>query len=324
MIPTNQQRSHVPAGLAIIGLGLLWGAGFPAIDIVVSQLPPLGAAGIRYAVSGGIILIYARLTTARLLPRTPRELLGIITVGGFMFGGYQAGLYLGIQYISGAVASVVTTMSPVVAALVAVPLLGESRNILDVGGFCLGLIGVLILSQPSVGSTSLSSTAIGVGLVFLGTILFAVGSVIVQVFDEALPLEALQGWAMLVGAGLLFCGAVLRGESIPPLQSLSPTVLGALLYITLIAGAGGYLLYFRLVRQVGATETTLVAYLEPVAATLVSVLFLGRAIGSTTIIGFLAIAAGFTLVSRDTLRRTITEYRGTETNAPASRQHRSD
>jgi probable blue pigment (indigoidine) exporter len=324
MIPTNQKRPHVPAGLAIIGLGLLWGAGFPAIDIVVAQLPPLGAAGIRYAVSGCIILVYAWLTTDRLLPQTKRELLGITIVGGFMFGGYQAGLYLGTQYISGAVASVVTTMSPVMAALVAVPIFGESRGLLDVGGFCLGLTGVLILSQPSIGSTSLSSTAIGVGLVFFGTILFAVGSVIVQVFDEDLPAEALQGWAMLVGAGLLFCGAVLRGESIPPVQSLSPAVLGSLLYITLIAGAGGYLLYFRLVRHVGATETTLVAYLEPVAATLVSVLLLGRAIGSTTIIGFLAIAAGFTLVSRETMRRTITDFRVTETNAPSSRQHRSD
>lgn len=324
MIPTNQKRPHVPAGLAIIGLGLLWGAGFPAIDIVVAQLPPLGAAGIRYAVSGGIILIYARIVTDRLLPQTTRELLGITIVGGFMFGGYQAGLYLGTQYISGAVASVVTTMSPVVAALVAVPIVGESRDLLDVGGFCLGLTGVLILSQPSVGPTSLSSTAIGVGLVFLGTILFAVGSVIVQVFDEDLPMEALQGWAMLVGAGLLFCGAVLRGESIPPVQSLSPAALGSLLYITLIAGAGGYLLYFRLVRHVGATETTLVAYLEPVAATLVSVLLLGREIGSTTIIGFMIIAAGFTLVSRDTMRRAITDIRMTETNAPSSRQHRSD
>lgn len=317
---TRQQRFQIPAGLAIIGLGFLWGAGFPAIDIVVTQLPPLGAAGIRYAVSGCIVLGYAQMTTGRLLPKTIRELRSIGIVGGFMFGGYQAGLYLGTQHISGAIASVVTTMSPVVAALVAVPILGESRGLLDGIGFCLGLGGVVILSQPSVGTTSLSSTALGVGLVFLGTTLFAVGSVTFQLFDDSaeLPAEVLQGWAMLVGAALLFCGGILRGESIPNVQSLSPIALASLLYITLIAGAGGYLLYFRLVRQVGATETTLVAYLEPVAATVVSVLLLNQTIDTTTIIGFLGVAAGFTLVSRDTMRRVVTRFRTTDSSTSST------
>ncbi|WP_306061405.1 DMT family transporter [Natronococcus wangiae] len=237
MVFWNQLR--MPAGLAIIGLGFLWGAGFPAIGIVDTELPPLGAAGIRYAVSGCLVLVYAAIITDRLLPQTQRELFGIIIVGGFMFGGYQAGLYLGTQYISGAVASVITTMSPMVAALVAVPILGESRGLLDAVGFCLGLTGVITLSQPAVGITSLSSTSIGVRVVFLGTTLFAVGSVTVQLFDESLPMEALQGWAMLVGAGFLFCGAIIRGEPVPAVHSLSPVALGSFLYITLIAGAGG-------------------------------------------------------------------------------------
>ncbi|NHN49402.1 DMT family transporter [Halostella sp. JP-L12] len=324
MIAQHRTRLRVPAGLAIVGLGLLWGAGFPAIDVVVSQLPPLGAAGIRYAVSGGIVLAYAAATTDRLLPRARREVLGVAVVGGFVFGGYQGGLYVGTQYVSGAVAAVVTTMSPVVAALVAVPVLGESRGLSDVCGFCLGLAGVVVISQPSLGAAALPSRAIGVGLVFLGTALFAVGSVSVQLFDGDLPSEALQGWAMLVGAALLFGGAVLRGESVPPIRSMTPVGLGALLYITLVAGAGGYLLYFRLVRCVGATETTLVAYLEPVSATFVSVLVFGRSIEAATVVGFLAVAAGFTIVSRDTMRRAIAEIRAPGSNADLEPPDRGD
>ncbi|WP_239685703.1 DMT family transporter [Halolamina pelagica] len=146
----------------------------------------------------------------------------------------------------------------------------------------------------------------------------------IQLFDEGLPMEALQGWAMLVGATLLFCGGFLRGESIPDVQSLSPVALASLLYITLIAGAGGYLLYFRLVRQVGATETTLVAYLEPVAATLVSVLFLNQTISTTTIIGFFAIATGFSLVSRDTMRQAIASFRATDSSSHRDSNVRGD
>lgn len=308
MTDTGDQY-RVPASVAILGIGFLWGAAYPAIEIVVAQLPPLGAAGIRYAASGGIILAYAALTTDHLLPRTRRELFGIVIIGGFMFGGFQAGLFLGTQYVSGAVAAVVVTMSPVVAALVSVPLLGESRGLLDGCGFILGLAGVIIISQPPLGTSAISSTAIGVGFVFFGTILFAVGSITVQLFDKELPAEILQGWAMLIGAGLLFWGALLRGEAIPAARSLSLEAIVALLYITLIAGAGGYLFYFQLVRRVGATETTLVAYIEPISATLISLAFLGQTIESTTVVGFFAVMLGFTFVSRDTIRNTLKEQR---------------
>lgn len=315
---------RVPAGLVIVGLGLLWGAGFPAIEIVVDELPPLAAAGIRYGVSGCLVLLYAHLSGMQLLPRTRADLVAIAVVGGFMFGGYQAGLYLGTQYVSGAVASVVTTMSPVVAALVAVPFLGESRGVVDGVGFCLGVAGVVVLSRPSLGTTTVSTTTVGVGLVFVGTVLFAIGSVVVQRFDGDLPLEALQGWAMLVGASFLFVGSVARGETVPPLRTVSPLALASLLYITVIAGAGGYLLYFRSIRRVGATETTLVAYLEPVAATAVSTAFFSQTVGTTTVVGFLAVAAGFTLVSRETVRQTAFSIGAMRSEPAPSSEQRGD
>lgn len=295
---------QLPAGFSLLVLGVFWGASFPAIDVVVTQLPPLGAAGIRYSVAGLAVLAYAATTTDRLLPRSREELLGIAVVGAFMFGGYQGGLFLGTQYVSGAVAAVVVTMSPIVAAVVAVPLLGESRGPADLCGFVIGLVGVWVISQPSPGSGALSATGLGVALVFAGAALFAVGSVTIQLVDGGLPLESLQGWAMLVGAAVLFSGAHLRGESVPT-ASVSPLALGSLLYITLVAGAAGYLLYFRLVRRVGATETTLVAYLEPVFATVVSVLLFGHVVALETVVGFLAVAVGFALVSRELLTDAV-------------------
>jgi probable blue pigment (indigoidine) exporter len=83
-------------------------------------------------------------------------------------------------------------------------------------------------------------------------------------------------------------------------------------------------LYFRLVREVGATETTLVAYLEPVAATVVSVLLLGQTISMTTVVGFVAVAAGFTLVSRSTMRQAIVSLRETDSSAHTDHEVRSD
>lgn len=305
-----------PAGVAVVALGVLWGAGFPAIDAVVAELPPLGAAGLRYAVSGCIVLGYAAASVERLVPTSGRELLGIVVVGTFVFCGYQAGLYLGTEYVSGATAAVVTTTSPIVAALVAVPVLGESRGRVDAVGFCFGVLGVVVLAGPSLGGDGLSATALGVSLVFVGTVLFAVGAVTVQVLDGGLPTVALQGWAMVLGAALLFVGAAARGEPVPDVTAMSTVGLASLAYVTFVAGAGGYLVYFRLVSRIGATETTLVAYLEPLSATLVSVALFGTSLDLRTVVGFLAVVVGFTLVSRETVRRTVAELRSTG-GAPA-------
>lgn len=297
----NQIR--IPSVLLIAGLGLLWGAAFPAIEVIVRELPPLTSAGIRYGVAGMIVLAYAAATTDQFVPRRRSTLLGVLVVGAFMFGGYQGALFIGTQYVSGAVAAVVVSLSPVIAALFAVPLLGETRGIADLCGFLLGIAGVAVVAQPGGGSGS--GVVIGVLLILLGTALFAAGSVTVQLVEGRLPLEALLGWGMLIGAVSLFATALLRGESLPTMATASPTALAALAYVTVVAGALGYLLYFRLVRAVGATETTLVAYFEPVFATVVSVALFGHLVDVTTMLGFLAVVTGFVLVSRATIAQAV-------------------
>lgn len=288
-------RIRIPAILVLGVLGLLWGAAFPAIEVIVDRFPPLTGAGIRYGVAGTIVLGYATWAHERVFPKTASTALGVLVVGVCMFGVYQGALFVGTQHVSGAVAAVVVSLSPVIAALLAVPLLGESRGLIDLLGFVLGIAGVTIVAGPgSDGSTA----ALGIGLILAGTALFAAGSVTVQIVEGRLALEALLGWGMLIGASLLFMTALVSGESLPAASTISPTVIASLVYVTLIAGALGYLLYFRLVRAVGATETTLVAYLEPVFATLVSIALLDGAIAAETVVGFLAVATGFALVSR--------------------------
>lgn len=296
------KQVQIPAILVLGVLGLLWGSAFPAIEVIVDRFPPLTGAGIRYSIAGGIVLGYAMWVHEQVLPRTTSTALGVLVVGVCMFGVYQGALFVGTQHVPGAVAAVVVSLSPVIAAMLAVPLLGESRGLIDLVGFVLGIAGVTIVAGPgSDGSTA----ALGIGLIVAGTVLFAVGSVTIQIVAGRLPLEALLGWGMLIGATLLFVTALISGESAPAASTISPTVVASLVYVTFVAGALGYLLYFRLVRAVGATETTLVAYLEPVFATLVSIALLDGGVGAGTVVGFLTVATGFALVSRATISNAV-------------------
>lgn len=287
-------------------LGGLWGGSFIAIDIVVATLPPLLLAGCRYAVAGVVVFGYAAVVTDRLLPRTAGELAVIVAAGLFTFAGYQAALFVGTQYVSGSVAAVVVSVSPVVAAgLGQAVLADESADPVDGLGFLLGVVGVTLVARP----TTAGQTALGVVIVSLGAASFGVGAVATRAFDTGLAAATTQAWAMCLGSVVLLAGSLTTGESLPAVGHIAPDTLLAFGYVALCAGAVGYLLYFRLLETAGATETTLVSYLEPVGAVAVAALVVGESVRLATIGGFLVVCVGFAVIKRHSLRRVTARWR---------------
>jgi probable blue pigment (indigoidine) exporter len=281
-------------------LALFWGTSFVAIEVGLEFFPPVLFAAIRYAAAGAIVLAYAVATTDDPLPRTKNDFLAVATVGVFVIAGYHALLYLGELHVSGAVASVVVSLSPVLTAAFAAPLFVEEHlDRLGVAGLVAGFVGVAVVANP--GATSLLSASVGgLGLVLLGAASFAVGAVLTRAFDAEMPLRALEGWGMLLGSAVLWAVAFGRGESLAAIH-WTDTALLSLVYLTVVSGVVAFLVYFELLSRVGATEINLVGYLEPVVATLMSWLILGELVESTTMVGFAAIFLGFALLKRELL-----------------------
>ncbi|MFC7080267.1 DMT family transporter [Halorussus caseinilyticus] len=281
-------------------LAIFWGGSFVAIEVGLHYFPPLVFAGLRYAVAGAVILAYAALRTDRWRPRARGEYLAVGVVGALVIAGYHALLYLGERHVSGAIAAVVVSLSPVLTAGFAAVVLDERLTLTKGVGFALGIAGVAVVAGLNPAS-ALSANVLGVGLVFLGGVCFALGAVLTRPLRHDLPAASLQAWAMLGGAVLLFGGGALRGESLSAIR-LTPTALASFAYLTLLSGVVAFLLYFRLLEQIGPTKLHLVGYLEPVVATLVSWALLGELVSSSTLVGFAAIFAGFAVLHRGAIR----------------------
>jgi drug/metabolite transporter (DMT)-like permease len=292
--------SRTPVLFAL--LAVLWGSSFVAIEVGLAFFPPVLFAAIRYGGAGAIVLGYAVATTDRPLPRSRDDLLSVAAVGVFLIAGYHALLYLGEQQVSGALAAVVVSLSPVLTAAFAAPLFVEEHlDRLGVAGLLAGFLGVGVVANP--GATSLLSAGVGgLGLVLLGATSFAAGSVLARAFDAGMPLRALEGWGMVLGSGLLLAVGVARGESFAAIQWTGVAVV-SLGYLTLLSGVVAFLVYFELLSRVGATEINLVGYLEPVVATLMSWLLLGHLVAASTLAGFAVIVTGFALVKHRALGR---------------------
>lgn len=285
-------KSQLLTGILFVSVAWIWGGSFVAIEVGLSSVPPFWFAGLRYLLAGVVVSAVA-VVTGRFRPSGWTEWLSVGLVGVFVVAGYHGLLYLGTAAVSGAIAAVVVSLSPVLTTVVAGAVLAEeSPDLVDGLGLLFGLAGVAVIADPGSGSVPL----VGVALVFVGVSLFAVGSVGIRALDSGLPAAALQGWGMLLGSTLLIVTALLRGEAFPTgIVSGGATL--PFLYLTLVAGVVGYLVYFELLSRIGPVRVNLVAYLEPVTAAIVAWGVLGHAPTATTAAGFLLVFTGFALAT---------------------------
>ena len=295
---------HRSAGLFLL-LAALWGTSFVATRAGLPYVPPVLFAALRFDAAGLLMLAYAAWTTDYWRPRTRADWTGVVAGGALFVALHHALLFTGQQYVSSALAAVVISLDPVLAAGFGRLLLpDEGLSPLGVVGLLLGLVGAGIVANPDPSNLA-GADLLGVGLVFLAAAAFALGAVLTGRYRTDLPVAAMQAWMMLVGAPLLHLTSLaLPGESLAAVE-WTPTAVAALGYLAVVAGGLGYLLYFDLLDRLGAVEINLVGYVTPLFAALGGWLLLGERPAPATGVGFLVILAGFVLVKRRAIRAEL-------------------
>ena len=282
-------------------LAAVWGFSFVAARAALPYIPPVPLAALRFDIVAVVMVAYATSTTDRWYPRTRQEWWSVVVGGALFVAAHHALLFAGQQYVTSAVAGVVVSLDPILAAGLAWLLLADERlDRLGIMGLVFGLLGVAIIANPGVESVD-ATTILGVGLVFLSAAAFAFGAVLTRRFRTDLPVQTMQAWMMVVGAPLLhLVEVVLPTPGFEAIAWTTPALLG-LAYLALIAGAGGYLLYFVLLDRIGPVEVNLIGYAAPVFAAIGGWVVLGEAIALRTVLGFVVITAGFVLVKHEAL-----------------------
>jgi drug/metabolite transporter (DMT)-like permease len=200
----------------------------------------------------------------------------------------------GEQRVTSALTAVLNASTPLFTALAGAALLGERLRRGQVAGLAVGVVGVAVAA--GVGGRDLAdSSATGA--------LAAVGAGACYGLAFTYMSRHLLGLPAVVGAaGQLVAGTVLLGPvaivvtaasqvSLTPTRALSVLLLGAL-------GTGvAYVLYYRLVSDVGPTRASLVTYLVPLVAVTVGVVVLDEPFHLRVLAGGALIVGGIALVS---------------------------
>ncbi|WP_396611040.1 DMT family transporter [Haloferax sp. S1W] len=288
--------------VAFLTLSAVWGSAFLATDVALGFVPPAFLAAIRFDIAA--VLLFA-LTVARgdrFIPAARGEWKPILAGGVFSIGAHHALLFSGQVYIPGSVASVLLGIIPLATpALTRLTSSRERLTPLGAAGLTLGFLGLIVIANPDP-ENLLSSNLVGAVLVLGSALAFAFGAVFTHDSETGMSLLAVQAWMMLIGAITLHVtSAALPWESAAD-ATWTATALVATGYLSVVAGAGGFLLYFWLLDRIGPIEVSLLEYVIPLFAALAELVFFGRIPTATTAAGFALIFVGFVLFKRDAIR----------------------
>ncbi len=278
-------------------LAALWGASFLFMRIASPVFGPVWLMECRVLIAGLALLPLAvKLDLLGEIRRYAKPL--------FLIGCCNAALpYLLFAFASlflpAGFTSILNATTPLFGSIVAFIWLKEKLTPTRTIGLALGLGGVVVL----VGWRSFVITPtslLAVVAVLVATLMYAIAAPYIKKQLCGVP-------SLVIATGSLLFAPLFLLPAIPftiPKAAPTPLSLMALFGLALLSTSLAYILYFRLISNVGSTKALTVAYLIPIFAMLWGAIFLQEAITASMILGCSLILLG-TAIANDLFKNVV-------------------
>jgi drug/metabolite transporter (DMT)-like permease len=280
----------------------LWGLAWPVGRVLVTGLPPISIAVLRYAIVVPVLFVILWFKKTRLSIRR-QWTINLVVMGLLSTTLYQAFFLYGVTYAAASDDSLVIGVGPVLIAVLASFVLNEPLTRTKVLGLLSGLAGIAVISLLSP-NTNVPNRLLGVTLVFGGATAYALYTVLLRRFvatnrasntEGALSSLSILAWISLFGWIFLIPFSFLEA---PWTYNWSGTSWLGILYLALLSTVVGYFFYVEGVSKIGASRAAIFSNLVPVFGVISSILLLGEHASPWHGVSFLLILAGVVLVNR--------------------------
>lgn len=308
-------------------LASFWGGAFILMEIALPVFSPLAIVSSRMTVAA-IVLNGVLFSQGKRWPKRPElwlQCAGLSLLGNLMPFGL---VVWGQQHISASLASILIAAAPIFTVVLAVFVLKEQLTLSRLLGALLGFGGVVVLIGPKVlngfslqglGELAILGAAMSYALAgFWGGRFTAVPvkmlSTMTVTMGALIMVSSLLGLAIMPGVNL---GAQLLAQ--PLAEGLTGNLTGNLTGISIVdwpwaaglamVGLGvfstalAYLIYYRLLGEVGVVKTSLVSFLVPFSALLLGTTFLGERLDGPSVLGMVLILSGLAVLDGRLLSR---------------------
>jgi drug/metabolite transporter (DMT)-like permease len=271
----KDKDSRVKLLIALLSVYFIWGSTYLAIRIALEGFPPFMMAGVRFFIAGGGLYLFLR---AKGVPAPDRsQWKGASLVGGLLLVGGNGGVVFAEQSVASGLAALGVATVPLWMVLFAG--IWKSRSArLEWAGLLLGFAGIILLNFEG----DLRTSPAGAMALVMAAICWAFGSAWSR--HLSLPSGLMASAAEMIAGGLLLLAiSVLSGERIDRFPVWY--AIGALFYLIVFGSLIGFSAYTYLLRKARPALATSYAYVNPVIAVGLGVMFAGERI---TVIGITA------------------------------------
>jgi drug/metabolite transporter (DMT)-like permease len=291
------------AWLALWAVYVIWGSTYLGIELMGETIPPVFAAGVRFLLAGTLMAGWVVVRRGLAPFSVRRTELGAAVLVGVLLLGANAMLCVAERRVPIGLASLLFASVPLWIVLLRT-VTGDRPSRSALVAVVTGFAGIALLVQPG-GHASFG----GILLVLGAASIWAGGSFLSPLLPlprdalVATAIEMLAGGAMLLPLGLVLAG----DESLNP-GSWSARSLVGLVYLVLIGSLVGYTAYVWLLGHVAIGTVATYAYVNPVVAILLGVIFLGEEVTWQIAVGATVVLASVALVIRHEATRVVAPF----------------
>lgn len=276
--------------IRLLVLAAVWGASFLFMRVIAPVLGALWTAELRVGLAGLALCVWM-LFLREQLPALRQWKQYLIL--GAASSGFPAVLYsYAALHVPAGYSAIMNATTPLWGALMASLFLGEKLTQRKLAGMFTGVLGVALLVK--LGPVSLTTEVLlALAACSVATICYALAGVYTKKLSVS-GSPTLLATASQLGAAVVLLPAL----PFAPLHA-TPTlnVALAMAALALICSAFAYLLYFRLIKDVGPTRALTVTFLIPLFALIWGALFLNEHITLSTVAGGSAVVLATWLVA---------------------------
>ncbi|MEN0053670.1 MAG: EamA family transporter [Mucilaginibacter sp.] len=303
------QKSASPL-LVIIAFAtvyLVWGSTYFFIKIAVVGFPPLLLGGLRFITAGILLFIWCMIKGEKIFIR--RNMIHAAVSGFFLLVIGNGAVIWAEQTLPSAMVAIMVSSPPIWFVLLdrqnwSVNLKSTSTVI----GLIIGFVGVILLFSEQLeglfGASTGNSKLPGMLLLLVGSVSWAGGSLYSKYFNTQGSASVNTAWQML-SAGFIFLPSAFLHHEVQSLQwqNIPASSWYALLYLIVFGSIAAFSAYVWLLQVRPATQVSTYAYVNPVIAVILGVLFAGENISILQIAGLVIILGSVLLINLSKYRK---------------------
>src|ERR1700743_618908 len=308
---TDRSASPVLVIIAFATVYIVWGSTYFFIQMGLHGRPPLLMGALRFLTAGMLMIVWCIIKGEKIFIK--RSIITSAIVGLLLLGGGNGAVIWVEQKLPSAMVAILVSSAPIWFVLLDKQNWATNlRNKATVIGLIVGFAGVILLFSEQLGGIfgggSVNSKLPGMILLIFGSIAWSSGSLYSKHHPSEGSAAVNVAWQMII-AGLVFgSGSLINNEfdhlqwQQIPLQSWL-----ALGYLILLGSIAAFSAYVWLLPERPATQVSTYAYVNPVIAVILGVLFAHEHISLMQITGLIIILGSVLLINLSKYRKEKTD-----------------